>query len=61
MLLLEENHAGVHHQLLKNSKQKTTNTGDGLSMTEKLDVMFEILYKLGLLGPIRDPKTMMSH
>ena len=42
-------------------KQKTTNTGNGLSMAEKLDIMFEILHKLGSLKPIRDPKTMMSH
>ena len=42
---------------MKNSKQKTKITGDGLSMAEKLDIVFEILHKLGLFGPIRDLKV----
>ena len=51
----------VDQQLLKTANRKQQNTDNGLWMTEKLDIMFEILHELGSLGPIRDTKTMMSH
>ena len=51
----------VYQQLIKTANRKQQNTDNGLWMAEKLDIIFEILHKLGPLKPIRDPKTMMSY
>ena len=51
----------VYQQLIKTAIRKQQNSDNGPWMAEKLDIMFEILHKLGSFGPITDPETMISH